>query len=158
MNQEQERTLLRRRILGWGLACELVDGSVDIGRDLVLATSATGRDLALVEGMDNLTQVLKTALTPPLGGDVFNVDFGFDGLNALAEETVPVLVQERVRVAIVTLLKKDPRVRRIVDVTLEDGRLANPRAAAARELDVRVAFETASADTATLALGKVQNG
>ena len=102
--------------------------------------------------------MLKTALTTPLGGDVFNVDFGFDGLNALAEETVPVLVQERVRVAIVTLLKKDPRVRRIVDVTLEDGRLANPRAAAARELDVRVAFETASADTATLALGKVQNG
>ena len=157
MSQEQERTLLRRQILGWGLACELVDGSVDIGRDLVLAVSAAGRDVALVEGMDNLTQVLKTALTTPLGGDVFNVDFGFDGLNALAEETVPVLVQERVRVAIVTLLKKDPRVRRIVDVTLEDGR-SRTRAAAARELDVRVAFETASADTATLALGKVQNG
>src|SRR4029077_20281773 len=61
VNQEQERTLLRRRILGWGLACELVDGSVDIGRDLVLAVSAAGRDVALVEGMDNLTQVLKTA-------------------------------------------------------------------------------------------------
>jgi hypothetical protein len=62
-----------------------------------------------------------------------------------------------VRIAIVTLLKKDPRVRRIVDVTLEDGRLANP-GSAARELDVRVAFETVSADTATLTLGKVLNG
>jgi len=157
VNQEQERQLVRRRLLGWGLACELTEGALDIGRDLAFTTGAGGRDLALVEGMDNLGQVLKTALTTPLGGDVFNVDFGFDGLNALAEETVPVLVQERVRIAIVTLLKKDPRVRRIVDVTLEDGRLKNP-GSAARALDVRVAFETASADTATLTLGKVQNG
>ena len=157
MNQEQERQLVRRRLLGWSLACELTEGALDTGRDLAFTTGAGGRDLALVEGMDNLGQVLKTALTTPLGGDVFNVDFGFDGLNALAEETVPVLVQERVRIAIVTLLKKDPRVRRIVDVTLEDDRLENP-GSAARELDVRVAFETASADTATLTLGKVQNG
>jgi len=157
VNQDQERNLLRRRLLGFGLACEPTDGSLDIGRDLVLVADDSGRDFKVVEGMDNLGQVLQTALTTPLGGDVFNVDFGFDGLNALAEETVPVLVQERVRIAIVTLLKKDPRVRRIVDVTLEDGRLANP-GSAVRELDVRVAFETASADTATLTLGKVLNG
>jgi hypothetical protein len=156
VNQEQERKLLRRRLLGWGLACEPAEGPLDIGRDLVFVVREGGRDLALVEGMDNLSQVLTTALTTPLGGDVFNVDFGFDGLNALAEETVPVLVQERVRIAIVTLLKKDPRVRRIVDITLEDGRLANP--GSARDLNVRVAFETASADTATLTLGRVQNG
>jgi phage baseplate assembly protein W len=157
VNQEQERKLLRRRLLGWGLAFEPTEGSLDIGRDLVLVAGGSGRDFKLVEGMDNLGQVLKAALTTPLGGDVFNVDFGFDGLNALAEETVPVLVQERVRIAIVTLLKKDPRVRRIVDVTLGDGRLENP-GSAGRALDVRVAFETASADTATLTLGKVQNG
>jgi phage baseplate assembly protein W len=157
VNQEQERKLLQRSLLGWGLACEPTDGSFDIGRDLVLVADDSGRDVKVVEGMDNLGQVLQTSLTTPLGGDVFNVDFGFDGLNALAEETVPVLVQERVRIAIVTLLKKDPRVRGIVDVTLEDGRLANP-GSAARELDVRVAFETVSADTATLTLGKVLNG
>jgi phage baseplate assembly protein W len=157
VNQEQERKLLQRRLLGWGLTCALIDGGVDLGRDLVLAASGAGRDFAVVEGMDNLGQVLQTALTTPIGGDVFNVDFGFDGLNALAEETVPVLVQERVRVSVVTLLKKDPRVRRIVDVTLEDGRLQNP-GSSIRELDVRVAFETVSADTATLSLGKVQNG
>jgi phage baseplate assembly protein W len=157
VNQAQERNLLRRRLLGFGLACELTDASLDIARDLVLVADDSGRDFKLVEGMDNLGQVLQTALTTPLGGDVFNVDFGFDGLNALAEETVPILVQERVRIAIVTLLKKDPRVRRIVDVTLEDGRLGSP-GSAARDLDVRVAFETASADTATLTLGKVLNG
>ena len=151
IDPERERAVLRRRLLGFGLRCDPTNGPKDLARDLVL--SPTG-DFAIVEGVDNLGQALTVALTTPLTGDVFNVDFGFDGLNALAEETVPIMVQERIRIAVITLLQKDPRVRRIVDVKLQDGRLTNP-GANARELDVRVVFETVSGDTQTLDLGKV---
>jgi len=144
------REIQRRKLLGWGLKLAPVLGPADIGRDLVLS----GDDLDVVDGIDNLAQALTVALTTPLAGDVFNVDFGFDGLNALAEETIPVLVQERIRISVVTLLKKDPRIRRIIDVQLVDGRLANP-GAATRDLDVKVVFETVTGDTATVDLGKV---
>ena len=153
---ERERAILQRRLLGVGFLCAPIAGSLDLGRELVLAPSGDGaaRDLALIEGVDNLGQALTVALTTPLTGDVFNIDFGFDGLNAIAEETVPVMVQERVRIAVITLLQKDPRVRRIVDVKLQDGRLDNP-GANIRELDVNVVFETVTRDTTTLELGKV---
>ena len=121
----------------------------------MFTTSGDGsiRDFELVEGMDNLGQALAVALTTPLGGDVFNIDFGFDGVNAIAEETTPIMVQERIRIAVITLLQKDPRVRRIVDVQLQDGRLTSP--ANVRALDIKVVFETVTGDTATLDLGKV---
>lgn len=153
---EQERRVLRRRLLGFSLLCAPTQGPLDLGRDLVLAPRGDGstRDFALIEGMDNLGQALTVALTTPLTGDVFNVDFGFDGLNAIAEETVPIMVQERIRIAVITLLQKDPRVRRIVDVKLQDGRLNNP-GANIRELDIKVVFETVTGDSTTLDLGKV---
>ena len=152
---ELERRVRRRRLLGFGLLCAPTQGALDIGRDLVLAPSGDGstRDLAIVEGIDNLGQALTVALTTPLTGDVFNVDFGFDGLNAIAEETVPIMVQERIRIAVITLLQKDPRVRRIVDVQLQDGRLTNP--SNIRALDIKVMFDTVSGDTTSLDLGKV---
>jgi hypothetical protein len=153
---ERERAILRRRLLGFGFLCAPTQGTLDVGRDLALASSGDGstRDLALIEGVDNLGQALAVALTTPLTGDVFNIDFGFDGLNAIAEETFPIMVQERIRIAVITLLQKDPRVRRIVDVKLQDGRLDNP-GANIRELDVNVVFETVTSDTTTLELGKV---
>ncbi len=156
MDAERERAILRRRLLGFGLLCAPTQGALDLGRDLVLAPSGDGmtRDFALTEGMENLGQALTVALTTPLTGDVFNVDFGFDGLNAIAEETVPIMVQERIRIAVITLLQKDPRVRRIVDVQLQDGRLTSP-GSNIRELEVKVVFETVTGDTATLDLGKV---
>src|SRR5262245_18819868 len=132
---EQERGAQRRRLLGFSCVLAPTQGDLDHGRDLVLAQSGAGttRDFAVVEGIDNLGQALTVALTTPLSGDVFNVDFGFDGLNAIAEETVPIMVQERIRIAVITLLQKDPRVRRIVDVQLQDGRLTSPTNI--RELD-----------------------
>lgn len=151
---EHERRVHRRRLLGFGLLCAPTPGALDHGRDLVLAPTGDGfRDFALVEGMDNLGQALAVALTTPLGGDVFNIDFGFDGVNAIAEETVPIMVQERIRIAVITLLQRDSRVRRIVDVQLQDGRLTSP--ANVRALDIKVVFETITGDTATLDLGKV---
>ncbi len=148
--------LARRRLLGRGLLCD--DRSVDptdLGRDLVLRPD--GKDLAFVDGADNLGQALTLAFTTRLGADVFNVDFGFDGLNALTQDIPPLIAQERIRVAVIALLTKDPRVRRIVDVSFADGRLLPP-GTPDRVLRVTVVFETVTGDTTTVDLGEVPHG
>ena len=150
---ERERRLARRRLLGWAPACTPIQPGVDLGRDISLAAGPDGLDLARVEEVDALAQSLELALTTLLGSDVFNTQFGFDGLNALVEETNPILARERIRVAVIQVLRKEPRVRRILDVKLEDGRLNRP-AIGARELDVRVSFETVAGEAAVVNLGK----
>lgn len=154
IDQERERELLRKRALGWGLAAEEVFPGLDLGRDISLVQGPNGLDFARVSGMDNLAQSLKIALTTCLGSDIFNTDFGFDGLNALAEETNPVMVRERVRISVIQLLRKDPRVRRIVDVKLGDDRL-EASVTRDRMLDVRVVFEVVSGDQLAVDLGRV---
>ncbi len=156
MDQDSSRDAERRALLGRGLRCDRV---ADLGRDLQLRRTDAGLlDLDFADGVENLAQVLAIAVTTPLGGDVFNVDFGFDGLNALADEELPVLQRERIRVAIVTLLRKDPRVTRIVDVKLLDRRLETPAANASRELEVRVVFETLTSDRLALIAGTTGAG
>jgi phage baseplate assembly protein W len=158
--------LRRRLLLGKGLVCAPVEPGLDVGRDLTVVGGPRGRDLATVDGMDNLTQCLAIAVTTVLGSDVFNTEFGFDGVNALVEETDKTLVRERVRVSIIRLLGRDPRIRRIVDLKLLDRRLEVPDIAdddaspAAlldrwRTVEVRVAFETVSGDPAVIDLGRV---
>ena len=143
--------LLRNQLLGRGLALAVFP---DNGRDLRIVDSASGgTELAFVAGIDNLAQALAVAVTTPLGGDVFNLQFGFDGLNALAEPGSPLVVRERVRVAIVNLLRRDPRVSRVVDVRLLDARLDAPQPSPSRRLEVRVVFETVTADRLALTAG-----
>ena len=149
-----------RRSLGWGLRCEAIARGVDIGRDLVLAAepSAGAIDLAATAGAANLTQCLTVALTTALGDDVFDTGFGFDGIRALTEDTSALMVRERVRVAIIRVLKRDPRVRSIVDLKILDRRLdlagraldAPDDPDAWRTLRVNVVFETVAGDTNTL--------
>jgi len=160
MDDAAVRELVQRKLLGWGLVCEeTLPPGTDIGRDLVFGPAdANGNaDFARVEGIENLGQSLTIALTTLLGSDVFNTSFGWDGLNALAMETNPVLVRERVRVAVIQLLRLDPRVRRITDVNVAGGGYEVP-AAGSRELNVTVAFETVAQDQTTLNLGKVVAG
>lgn len=153
----QQQEVLRRRLLGWGLACTEIHPGADLGRDLVLAKKVDGTvDLAGVEKLDNLAQGLELALTTLLGSDIFNTEFGFDGLRALTEGGNPIITRERVRIGVVQTLNKDPRVTRILDVKLDDGRL-EPPAAGSRTLDVRVAFETVSAERATVEMGRTGN-
>jgi hypothetical protein len=154
MNVDADLDLRRRRLLGWSLALAPTAPGVDIGRDLSLVDGPGGKDFATVEGIDNLSQTLTVAILTPQGGDVFNTSYGFDGLNALVEETDPLMIQERVRVSIIRVVTSDPRVSRIVDVDLADGRLVVP-GAATRELDVTVAFQAVSGDDASLNLGPV---
>jgi hypothetical protein len=151
-----------RRALGWGLRCDVVDPGVDTGRDVRLRRGANGLlDLDLVSGMDCLVQDLAVALTTLLGGDVLNTAFGFAGLAAIAEERSPLLVRERLRVAVVGVLDRDPRVRRIIDVKFADSRLDPPSAdppaeeaaTGGRMLAVTVAFETVVGQSMTVDLG-----
>jgi phage baseplate assembly protein W len=164
MNLELEQQL-RRRILGWGLACDPIYPGLDLGQDLKMTVSPNRKDFACVEAINNLSQSLEIALTTLFGSDIFNTQFGFDGLNALVEETNPVLMRERVRIAIIQVLRQDPRIRRIVDLKLLDTRLdpqdPNPdlnlsyeeRLERWRTLEVRVVFETLSGDEASISLG-----
>jgi hypothetical protein len=145
-----------RRAYGHSLAAAPVD-ALDIGRDLQLARGPRGLDLARVEGVNNLGQALSVALTTALGSDVFNVDFGFGGLNALAEETHPLVMRERVRVSVIQLLRADARVRDIIDVKFADGRL-DGLGAGTRTLEVRVVFETVGGERLTLDLGRGDAG
>jgi phage baseplate assembly protein W len=165
-----ERDAVRRRLLGWSAACAPILPGVDHGRDLVLAGGGGAPlDLARVESADCLGQSLSIALTTALGSDVFNTGFGFDGLTAMVEETEPALVRERVRIAVVQVLRSEPRVRRILDIDLGDDRLrpAGPgraqldpadRPDASRTLHISVSFETVAAEPATVTLGSVTPG
>ncbi|WP_435205775.1 hypothetical protein [Micromonospora sp. bgisy143] len=160
---ERERQAAQRRYLGWGLAFEPTMPGVDLARDIVFDDGPNGRTLALVEGTGNVAQSLAVALTTLRGSNVFDATFGFDGLNALAEQIEPNLIREQVRVGIITLLDRDPRVRRIVDVNLDDGRLGAGRAddasaaalRASRTLQVQVQFETITDDRLSVRLGEL---
>jgi phage baseplate assembly protein W len=157
-DERVEREQARRRLLGWSVACEPILPGTDLGRDLVLAGGGgEPLDLARVSSIDALGQSLSLALTTALGGDVFNTSFGFDGLNALADEPNPLLARERVRVSVIKVLRADPRVRRIEDVDLGDDRLMYG-SGGSRVLDVTVAFETVSLDQASVNLGRVVPG
>jgi phage baseplate assembly protein W len=154
MDPESERGSLRRRLLGWSVSLPEIIPGLGLGRDLELIRRTGGLDLKRVEGMDNLAQSLAVALSTLLGTDIFNTGFGFDGLNAMAEETDPLMIRERIRIAVIEVLRRDPRVRRIIDVKLGDDRLETPLAGS-RELQVRVSFETVSGDQQTIELGRM---
>lgn len=154
---QQERETVQRRVLGFSLACPQIAPGTDLGRDLVIEQGVAGLDFAHVERVDALAQSLELALTTALGSDIFNTAFGFDGLNAMAEGTSAVMTRERVRISVIDVLRKDPRIRDILDVKLEDDRLEAPPPGT-RTLDVRVAFETLSGDPVTVDLGRVVPG
>lgn len=168
INIEREKELLRNRLLGRSPELEHVNPGIGLGLDLKLEKTGNGLDLAEAKGIGALSQALRVALTTRLGSDVFNTQFGFDGLNALAEETNSVLMRERIRIAVIQVLRKEPRVRRIIDVKLAGGQLeASPATASgaedtgavapgagnSRELSVLVAFETINGDQTEIQLG-----
>lgn len=153
-NREQEKDALQARLLGRGPLLGLIDADADISRDLSFAVGANGtRDLVFARGIDCLTQDLSLALTTLLGSDPFNTTFGFDGVRALAEESSALLIRERVRVAVIQTLNRDVRVRRVIDVKLDDERLDRPVGAADRTLRVRVVFEVVTGQSFAVELG-----
>ncbi len=152
MRNEREREIARRRVLGRGPLLRRIEPD-DWGRDVVLAKrGGTGPlDLVFAEEADNLAQSLQVALTTALGTDPFNTAYGFDGLRAIAEETNPLLVRERVRIAVIQTLRRDPRVRSITDLHFDDE-------APPRTLSVRVTFELVSGEQTTVDLERTVLG
>jgi hypothetical protein len=143
----------RERALGWSFELAEIAPGLDLGRDVQFVAGPNGLDFARVSSIDALTQSLSVALTTLLGSDLFNQAFGFDGVNAIAEESDPVLMRERIRVGVIKVVSADYRVRKIVDVNLAgDGRL-QPPPPGSRILDVRVIFETITGEQATLNIG-----
>lgn len=174
INRDLERENLRRRALKCGIRSELIFPGADLQRDIMLRQGANGLDFDLVCGIDNLAQALATALTTRLGDDIFNVNFGFDGLNAIAEETNPILQKERIRVAVIQVLQREPRIRRILDVQLTgDERLGIPppsvdasafptpdaaqaeRMRQSRQLDIYVWCEAVSGDETAVSVQRI---
>lgn len=152
---DAELELRRRRLLGVGLRAEPT-GPADLARDLSLTRTDTGVDLDLVAGLDNLCQCLAIGLTTLRGSDVFNQRFGFLGLSALAEQTSPLLAREGVRAAVAEFLASDLRVRRIVDLSLDDPMRAP--AAGTRTLTATVRFEAVSGESVDVTAGGLASG
>ena len=103
-----------RRLLGWGPATVSLEGNVEQAQDLVFANG----DLLLNSGIETLRQDLAAALVTALGADPLNPTFGFEGFQAIAEESDKFVLRERIRVAIVNMLRRDPRVDRIDQVLI----------------------------------------
>jgi hypothetical protein len=155
----QSQADIERSVLGRDLATAYIAPKADLGRDLTLLPDGT--DVATVTGMDTLTQGLTLALTTRLGDNLFDVGYGFDGINSLADETDPILQRERVRIAIINTIKRDPRIRQINDVQLEGDVLRTGSAQstsqqrALRALDVTVSFVTLATTQGALSLTEV---
>ena len=146
-----DEAVRRRRLLGVGLRADLVDVH-DTARDMSLRRTPGGVDLDMVEGLDAFTQDLAVGLTTLRGSDPFNARFGFLGLGPLAEQTSPAIAREALRSAVAQVVAADPRVRRIVDLTV------TTPAPGSRSLDVRVSFEAISGDPATVAVSGLASG
>ena len=136
-----------RRILGKGLALVATDPGDDIGLDIAFV----GGDLACAIGEDALMQDLRVAFCTGLGTDPLNTGFGSDAFAAMAQETDTIVQRERIRVAVIRVLRSDPRVRRVVEVRIN----GEPRPFAAERttaLAITAVFETALRDFATIAI------
>jgi phage baseplate assembly protein W len=149
MMTSAQQDQLNRSLFGRDLATVETLPGQDLGRDLVISTSGAC-DLATVAGVDNLSQSLTLALTTRLGDDIFDTSYGFDGLNALADEIDPILQRERIRVGIVSVLQRDSRVRQITDVTLDGDVFAR-----SRTLAVTVSFRTIASTQVSVSLNPV---
>lgn len=157
------------RILGKGLALVPTDPGEDIGLDIAFA----GGDLGTVSGMDALTQDLRVALCTGLGTDPLNTAFGSDAFAAIAEETDKLMQRERIRVAIIRVLRADPRITRIVEVRINGERrpfgaeqnadvststdARSPSAERTTELSITAVFETALRDLTTIEIEGLPN-
>jgi hypothetical protein len=151
-NSDTETDRLRRRVLGWAPALFPVEPWVGAGAGLDITV-----DDSRAEGNLALGQALTLALITLRGSDFFNTGFGFRGLSAIAEETDPVLKRERIRLAVIEVLRDEPRIRRIVAVRFPDelgDETGEPTVRPPpRVLAVEAEFETVAGEQQTVVLG-----
>jgi phage baseplate assembly protein W len=91
------------------------------GGDFVIAAGPSGPpDLALVAGKDELAQGIQVLVGTNLGSDIFNVGFGFDLLNTLAQPRSMPQMRQLVRLCVVKALSQEPRIRQITAIAFVD--------------------------------------
>lgn len=141
-----------QRLFGRGVAADQIFPGLDIGCDLTLESGPNGTRLAERTGVDNLAQALRLALTTAYGALPFDLDYGFDGLNALATETDAQMQMQRIRISVAQAVQRDPRVRRVTDVQVTG---TNP---SSRTVTVSVAFDTMASGAMTITIEGLPSG
>jgi hypothetical protein len=144
----------RERALGWSVPLLPVEPALGPAAGVDIDLTGDAR----VAGAEALAQSLALALVTLRGTDIFNTGFGFRGLSAIAEETDAILRRERLRMAVIEVLKDDPRIRRIVAVRFPDetGESDPPVPSAAppsRMMTVQAEIETVTGERKVVVLG-----
>lgn len=131
----------RDNLLGRAIRLVPIEPSLGAAGGFDVDLSAGGE----VRGQAALSQALTLAMVTLRGSDIFAAGFGFAGLSALAAESDPVLRRERLRLAVIDVLRAEPRIRRIVSVRFVD-ESGDPRATpGSRRAEVLAEFETIAA-------------
>jgi hypothetical protein len=148
------RDVVANRVLGQTiLASEIAPGSL-LGYDLVFADTGTGQDLVLADGPHTLAQDLAIAMITSVGSDIFNVQFGFDGLSVLTRNIDRSAVQDFLRLAVVKTLGADTRVKQVNSVTIGP---ADPNHPETRVWQVAADVQTVLGDVLKIVLGQVNS-
>jgi phage baseplate assembly protein W len=100
----------QNRPSAFGKSLELRDGDVQFVEG----------DLSIVSGQDNLAQAMRVMIETPPGTDIFNVNYGFDFINAISQPLGGRVVKEYIRLNIIKSLSRDDRVREVRDVIFDD--------------------------------------
>ena len=77
-------------------------------------------DLQLVVDDDNFAQSAAMIIDTPFATDVFNVNYGFDFLDAVSKPREVRHVKELLRMNLVQSFSRDDRVQEVVDVIFDD--------------------------------------
>lgn len=141
---KEDNAVIHRQAFGKGLTLVEIDPGQDIGLDIALTPrdpeGSRRRDLTTNEGVDTLIQDLTVAMTIGIGTDPLNKTFGNAAFRAMAEISDPLLRRESIRIAIINVLRADPRVGRIRSVRFRDERVGEQSRTIA--LNVSAEFET----------------
>jgi phage baseplate assembly protein W len=91
------------------------------GGDFVVAPGAEGLpDLAMIAGKDELAQGIQVLVGTNLGSDIFNLGFGFDLINTMAQPVPFPQMRNLIRLCVVKALSQEQRIRQILAVAFID--------------------------------------
>jgi phage baseplate assembly protein W len=89
--------------------------------DFVIAPGPDGSpDLAMIAGKDELVQGIQILVGTNLGSDIFNLGFGFDLINTMAQPVSMIQMRNLIRLCVVKALSQEQRVRQILAVAFVD--------------------------------------
>ncbi|MGW6058048.1 hypothetical protein [Streptomyces sp. NPDC055189] len=110
-----------------------------------------GHDLALVSGLENLLQSLRTRVLTPLGEDRYDTRYGLDVRTLFTRPTAAATTREVLRLNLVRTIGSDPRVREVSEVLVRTAGASSRRDAWIAE--VRLVTEDDSQVTLAVEVG-----